>query len=329
MTRTEFDTLIDSIASAIAKRLCEKGSQAIPSNSQRDSPLSDEQRQFMAEHYHFAYFWARFYARRWGKLGRLAEDVVENAAIDGLLIAARRSTKPGFIATNAKGLLRVIVRRQVRDKLLKHYGRASKTARPNGAKLRVHENTPDKSSGPATTVESREFENQFSSQIERVRSILGKFQDIQNADGSPREREILRAKARALGVKFPVCASTDELRELLAVHVRRLLSASKPQVEIPDRIRERAEPTPTKAVPKEGSAGRQLPRLTQAEAMRFVEAWQSSKSVRGAAKILGGNVRAVLNRANFLRKIGVRLKHLPISNGPTVRAVINMTPSLN
>ena len=238
--------------------------------------LSDAQRELMADNYSFSYQVARRTARKWGDdLARRFEDVVENGAVDALLLTAFHSTRPEFVHETAKGFLSAVVARKVRDYLLRHFGKRGLSRRPNSAFTMAAQ---DSVAARTTTVDEvirHEQEKHGEPDIERARAIIGELEPIFKVDGTLNERAMLRRKARDLSLN--ATGSADELRARIAGCVRALL--------------------------------RPAPAYDAYE--QFVCAWEISTSVEDTALTLGISVELTLEVADYLICAGVNLKAMP------------------
>lgn len=309
--------------------------------TKRTEPLTPVQQEFMATNYDFALGVARRACRSADIPAHLVEEFVEDAAVEALLLTARRATEPGFIPETAKGLLVTVVRRQVG-------GLRRSRLKPVRIGSGFEEWTPsERSPNPVQEAIRHEEEARTSHQEEVAKTLIGTFPDMSRKRESAETKELLALRHKARQMALRTEGTTTELRERLAAHYRnQLLSATgsdaaevHPEQDVPPATMsvqpEVEKPSPV-GVPE--AIRRRFvivghepePETPQQQAEHFVRVWQTSTSVSGAARRLGWTTRRASAFARRLRQLGVTtIKVLPDSSAPLVRGIRSLVPSLN
>jgi hypothetical protein len=291
----------------------------------RQGPLTNDERAHMAEHYSFARRVAWRACLSIELPPQLREDIAEGAAVEALLLTARRSTEPGFVPATVRGLVASAVKRQVWQQMRALLSRVR-------AETPAVETAKDRAPTPPQSVAAAEE----SAHQQAARDLIGALPDTSGRKESAATREYLslRTKARELGIE--TTGTADDIRERLADYYRAQLAKS-------DRA-ERA-PEPEQPVEQESGAARPYemsdlirqrrvhppaPRSrAQLDAERFISVWYQSFTVAGVARKLGRSVRSVSSFVERLRRLGVPLKELPARPGPLVRAARALVASRN
>jgi hypothetical protein len=289
----------------------------------KDVPLNETQRRFMVEHYDFA----RRVARRkcWvmdiprGKV----EDLVEDAATEGLLRISRRSTKKDFVKETALGLVATAVRRCLFLLLHSQFGRVERKRHLNRATSGPLDYVPDQSSStPPQEAMRKEEDGPLQSAADKAMSLLGPLPDMSRRKESRETMEYLSLKSKAHQLGLSKHGSVEELRERVASHIRAQMEAEPaPKAESPNEAPGLVPEIVQERLPQARPKSRQ-----QQLAEEFVVAWQRSSKVGEVAKKLGRSVAAVWKYAQSLRELGVNLKKM---SNPAIRYARTIQPSIN
>lgn len=296
-------------------------------------PLTSEEQMFMAQNYEFARRMSWRACRSVELPKQLVEDIAEGAAVDALLLTARRSTEPGFVPETAQGLVVVAVRCQVWRHMRRLLG-------PVRAAPVIVEIAPSPSPCPLQEAISREEQPRQAQENESAAELIGSWPDTSRSRESATKKELvcLRKKARELGLS--TAGTTAELRERLAAHYRTKLVLP----DLPDEHHRQRGTEHERPVEQEGQVAPDKPssRISQylvpspppksqeqIEAERFVYTWYESTTATEVAHRLGRKVRSVTSFAGYLRSVGVPLKKLRTHCGPLVRSALALTPSAN
>ncbi len=257
-------------------------------------PLTPAQQAFMVEHYEFALNVAAKTVRSMNLPRLLVADLVEDAAVEALILTGRRSTKSGFVPDMARGLLTTVIRRQVYALLRSWRPPGRSEGNPNLGQM-----ASKRFPSPVEEAARREDMELRAHQDKLARSFIGGLKDMtqRRIPEVQREELALRAKAREQGLS--TTGDSDELRNRLATHFQEKLDT--PSVE---------------------TSGPRLPVVDMTDpAVRFVVTWEKASCVQDVADALGTSTNAVRTRASYLRRRGVKLKLMPLGRRMVTRTV--------